>query len=77
MNLRRFFVADASDQWLSVGSQRHPSNKLRYNQSLSRLLSVARFIKFRDHGSAAKALEELSGAEVQGRTLRLSRAAGR
>eukprot|EP00903_Cladosiphon_okamuranus_P008036 g7751.t1 len=35
------------------------------------------FIKFRQHNEAAKALEELSGAEVLGRAMRLSKAAAR
>ncbi|CAN0268388.1 unnamed protein product [Hapterophycus canaliculatus] len=35
------------------------------------------FIKFREHNDAAKALEELGGAEVLGRPMRLSKAAGR
>lgn len=39
--------------------------------------STARFIKFRQHNEAAKALEELSGAEVLGRAMRLSKAAAR
>lgn len=37
----------------------------------------ARFIKFRLHNEAAKALEELAGAEVLGRVMRLSKAAAR
>lgn len=39
--------------------------------------SIARFIKFRQHNEAAKALEELAGAEVLGRAMRLSKAAAR
>lgn len=39
--------------------------------------STARFVKFRQHNEAAKALEELSGAEVLGRAMRLSKAAAR
>eukprot|EP00752_Nemacystus_decipiens_P001974 g1898.t1 len=35
------------------------------------------FIKFRQHNEAAKALEELGGAEVLGRAMRLSKAAAR
>ena len=58
------------------GTQRPPSNKSCPKKYHSRL-SAARFIKFRDHNNAAKALEELSGAEIQGRTMRLSRASGR
>lgn len=40
-------------------------------------LATARFIKFRDHNGAAKALEKLGGEEIQGRTIRLSKADGR
>lgn len=39
--------------------------------------STARFIKFREHNDAAKALEELGGAEVHGKPMRLSKAAAR
>ncbi|CAM9301823.1 unnamed protein product [Ectocarpus sp. 4 AP-2014] len=35
------------------------------------------FIKFREHNDAAKALEELGGAEVHGKPMRLSKAAAR
>ncbi|CAM9159115.1 unnamed protein product [Ectocarpus fasciculatus] len=35
------------------------------------------FIKFREHNDAAKALEELGGAEVHGKPMRLSKAASR